>query len=173
MEDKDFQKKNLESIYSDASLALIFNDYRLLSKMNAPLSTKVQMLKQLFKLYPNRWRIVGITKSALQILKDNNFIYKKGMKIQRSHKKNCHEIYSKMFIEPFENSDKWWKYYIKNDETILSLSSENKSISTNKFILPIDQSLELFKDKGYVWTHKDKEIKYLKELYIKHIEKNI
>lgn len=146
----------------------LFHDYLFILQMKASKSAKVQMLKHIFKQYHNRWRVIGITRSALETLKKNDFKYVSGMKIQRAHIHDCDIIYSNLLNDHFKNHNDWWDYYYKHDETVLSLSSENKSIKTNKDIIAIDEKLELFKDNGYVWTHKGNEIEYLKTLYKKH-----
>lgn len=146
----------------------LYHDYKLVKKMKVPIAARVQILKQIFKQCPDRWRVVGITEKALLRFKEYDFKYAKGMQVQRSHLHNSHDVYVEMMQTKFESHEPWWKHYYKNDETILATSSENLNVAKLDYF-PIKLSLNLFKYKGYIWTHGLKEIQYLKELYTKEL----
>ena len=146
------------------SVENMFYDYNLICKMKSDIKYKIRMMTTIFTSHPEMWRVTGITEKALQKFKDNDFKYKPGLQIHRSHLFNRNEIYAEMLGMKFKNCDVWWDYYFDRDKTIFTTSSENKTGKMSKVIL-IDSSLKLFKSSGFIWKHGKNEIKYLKQLF--------
>ena len=69
-----------------------------------------------------------------------------------------------MLEGPIEDFDEWWGFYHESDKCVLATSGENNSGKIGD-VIPIDQSLGLFKSSGFTWTHrKGVEAKFLREL---------
>ena len=64
---------------------VMFKAFLEIQNMEVPYSVKNKMLGALFGMTPDPWRVVGITEKAINRFKDNNYIYKAGMGINRSH----------------------------------------------------------------------------------------
>ena len=75
------------------------------------------------------WRVVGITKDALQVYANQDFKQKSHSSIQRAHIKDRKDMYGELLSRKYEINE-WWNYFWDNDKTIISTSSEN---NTNKF----------------------------------------
>jgi hypothetical protein len=142
----------------------LYHDYKLLVKMKVGNAKKARLLSDLLGEAENPWRVVGITHEALKVFKNHGFKKVSKMGINRSHKTPRKQIYSFMLENNFDNSKEWWNYHFENDITILSTSSENLR-GTNSEIIEIDQSLNLFRCRGFGWAHGKKEILFLKKLY--------
>ncbi len=142
----------------------LHHDYLLVCKMKSPIKIKARLLTELFGKSENPWRVVGITRSALNVFFDNGFNTVPNMKINRSHIVPRIESYTRMLEEIFIEPQSWWAYYFDNDKTILSTSSENMSNSSSE-IFPIDNDDYLFKSKGYSWSYGKKEKEFLQKLY--------
>ena len=66
---------------------IMFNAFQQVQKMDkVPLPIKNKMLSAIFKMNPEKWRVIGITEKAVLRFEENEFKYKTGIKIQRSHK---------------------------------------------------------------------------------------
>lgn len=142
----------------------LYHDFLLISQMKASEKTKVKFLTELFSETENPWRVVGITKNALEVFKNYDFKRVSRMGINRSHINDRKTTYTKMLNSVFKNSTEWWDYYYENDKTIFATSSENMSSSLQNVIY-YKNSEVLFKSKGYAWTHrKNNEVPYLKKL---------
>ena len=148
-----------------------YHDFLLIREMRAPTSKRYRMLGELLSANPNAWQVVGITYGALSVFAGNNFEYKSRMGINRAHIVDRHQTYTTMLEGPIMELDEWWQFYVENDQTILSTSTENmKKKKTNpKLIYSVDANLGLFRSKGFAWSHKEPEIKFLQELYQKTI----
>ncbi len=148
------------------SIEEMFEDFKMIQKMNAPDKFKAGMLTYLFAADPERWRVVGITKNALLKLKESDFKRTPRMGLNRSHKHGRNDIYCQMLSMDFANSKEWWTFYYNHDETILATSSENISGNIKEIdIFPINPVDGLFKSVGYGWSHRKTEQAHLKELY--------
>ena len=65
---------------------IMFNAFQQVQKMDkVPLPIKNKMLSAIFKMNPEKWRVIGITEKAVLRFQQYEFKYKTGMKIQRSH----------------------------------------------------------------------------------------
>jgi len=142
----------------------IFEDFQLLKNFKVDIKVKKKMLKELLEAGPNPWRVVGITPEALSLFKKNKFKKVKNIKIQRAHLKDRDIWYGKLFEEEWKDSNSWYEFIHKNDQTVLALSSENKNIKGINYIEFDKTTTNLFRSKRITWTHKAEEIKFLEEL---------
>jgi hypothetical protein len=156
------QLVNFKNIYKD--LLVIRN------KIRAPLKYKLLMLGSLLTQNKNSWRIVGITKEALIVFSKHNFKYATRMGINRSHFVNRAKTYTRMLTGKVMPFNKWLKFYLDNDKTILATSSENL---LNKFskTYKINTNNNLFIATGYRWRHTSQETNSLKIIHKKIIKK--
>lgn len=141
----------------------LHHDYLLISKMKAPIKVKARLLTELLAQYDNVWRVVGITRMALNVFIENDFKKIKRMGINRSHKVDRIKTYTHMFENVDYNPETWWEYFIKNDETILATSSENMSGNSSDVICFINDG-NLFKNSGFSWRYRINEKEFLKRL---------
>ena len=144
----------------------LYHDFLLISQMKVSEKTKIKFLTELFSETGNPWRVVGITKNALEVFKKNNFHRVSRMGINRSHIKDRKDTYSEMLNSKVKNSAEWWNYYYENDKTIFATSSENMSSRLDlDNVIPLKNSEGLFKSQGYAWAHRKKnEVPYLQNL---------
>ena len=141
----------------------IYHDYLLIKEMNSNISTKSKILTNVICQWNDFWKVIGITKDALKVFSENNFKNKSKNSINRSHIKQDRIVTNTYLLTNDLSFDEFWKYLIENDKTILATSSENK---TNTFsdVIPIDESLNLFKSSGFGWKHNKSEIDFLKSI---------
>jgi hypothetical protein len=133
-----------------------YDDFLLIRQMKVRLERKVRLLTELLAEYPEMWLVTGVTEKALKIFFENNFRRKPKIGINRSHINDRSEIYKKMLNGEFEDCEKWWNFYLKNDKTILTTTTENKTgIWSN--IYDIEPNLNLFRNQGFSWKHGKKE----------------
>ena len=142
----------------------LYHDFLAIRGMRASLPVKVRMLTALFGANTNSWRVVGITLEALKVFASNDFKTKSGDKINRSHYVDRDDTYKKMLTGDLMCKDGWWKFYTKNDITVLATGSENMSGDWSE-VYPIDESLGLFRTSGYKWRHTKQEREFLMKLY--------
>jgi hypothetical protein len=145
------------------SIADLHHDYLLISKMKMPIKRKARLLTELLAQYEGTWRVIGITKAALEKFIECDFVKVKRMGIQRAHLTDRIKTYTYMFENVFYDADSWWKYHLQKDETILSTSSENMS-STLKDVIYFDNNDLYFKNAGFTWAYRKKEKAFLREL---------
>ena len=141
----------------------ILQDFNLIKKMHAPMSTKISFLTNLFANQDNPWRVIGITQEALVVFAHHDFKKVSRMGINRSHLVARNETYRELLGTEFENTDQWWDFYFSRDMTILSTSSENMSSNFSE-VYVIDENHGLFKTSGYAWKHGKEETAFLTAL---------
>lgn len=142
----------------------LYHDFLAVRGMRASLPLKVRILTALFGANTNGWRVVGITLEALKVFASNDFKSKSGDNINRSHHKDRDTTYKKMLTGRLMNKNAWWKFYLKNDTTVLATSSENVSGKWSE-VYNIDESLGLFRTSGFKWRHTKQEREFLMKLY--------
>ena len=141
----------------------MFNAFLQVQQMDVPYSVKNKMLGAIFGMTPSPWRVVGITEKAIYRFKENNFKYKSGMGINRSHifprhKRNRYLLENKDWI-----LDSWWNYFYLRDKCVLATSTENmnKEAIISKFSVP----RQMFQSSGFSFKVKEKETLFLEEMY--------
>lgn len=148
----------------------VYQDFLLLKEFKSPDKIKKKMLKELLETTENPWRVIGITKSALLLFKENDFKLKfkgKNLPIQRAHLNDRDVWYTDLFQKEFQNHIDWYDFICKNDNTILALSTENKKINEIDYILFDENSIKLsfFKSTRISWKHSERERNFLKMIY--------
>jgi hypothetical protein len=116
------------------------------------------------------WRVVGITRKALERIAEHGFKYKAGSSIHRSHIISRKDMYISMLerCEPMQ-IDEWWNYFWENDRTIIATGTENNAKAPMSECYEIDPEMGLFQCNpvaGFKLTQK-KEGVFLRELYEK------
>lgn len=104
----------------------VYKDYKTLQSMNAALNIKVKTLEALVSQCTNTWRVVGITKKALQQFADQDFEWVRYSGIQRAHKARRHDTYSNLLKEP-ATFEEFWKTVDLHDKTVLAVKGERNS----------------------------------------------
>ena len=140
----------------------MFNAFLQVQRMKVPYSVKNKMLGAIFGMTPSPWRVVGITEKAIYRFKENNFKYKSGMGINRSHIYPRHKRNRYLLETKDWTLDAWWKYFYTRDKCILATSTENmnKDPIVSKFRVPRN----MFQSSGFSFKVKEKETLFLKEL---------
>ena len=147
----------------------VYSDFQKIKSMNSDLQVKNRMITVLLIQNPFCWRVTGITKSALNEIKNNEW-KRDGLKLTRSHVFNRIETH-KIMLEKDMNINEWWNFYWDRDFTIISKSSENNNISTYDYI-KIDFELGLFRNSGFSWRHSRTEMDFLRSLWDEHGTEN-
>ena len=136
-----------------------------------PFTEISRILSSIEGSHNNPWRIVGITKECLKRFKDNDFKYKAGLGINRSHYKHRKETHKELMESNLldKPGDEWFDYWWNRDKTYLATSSENmKDNVKEEDIIPL-QANGLFRASGFGWRHSKEEQEYLRNLYEKEI----
>lgn len=144
------------------SIIDLHHDYLLITKMTVPVNRKIRLLSELFGETENPWRVIGITRAALNIFKENGFNKVKRMGINRAHLVDRKTSHKYMLENVFKEPDDWWEYYYENDKTILATSSENMSSSFSE-IYYFENNDQLFKSSGFNWSYRKKKEKVFLE----------
>lgn len=139
----------------------LYHDYLFIKKLKSPLQVKVRMMTSLLEQYEGSWKIVGITRQALEKFYRKDFKYERFMEINHSHLFDRHKTYKEMLTKDM-NEKEWWDLFLKNDECVLSLSNENKNVKNE---IPFETDGNLFKKKGFGWRHTKQEQEFLRNLY--------
>lgn len=139
----------------------IHENYLVICNMNCETRVKVKLLSELLAFYPGCWKVIGITKNALEVFKKNEFQKVSRMGINRSHLVDRHKTYTRMIQSPNMDFDSWWIDYLNNDKTILSTSSENLSKTCSEIVY---FDTDLFPARGFAWRHGKAESVFLKTL---------
>lgn len=113
------------------------------------------------------WRVVGISMAALEALARNDFRYVKGT-VCRAHVvdriSTAGAIFETKSKTPI-SQEAFFSLYFKNDETIITTKTENKTGSRVPSFIPIDVKLGLFPSKAIAWRHGRAEREYLRSLH--------
>jgi hypothetical protein len=115
------------------------------------------------------WKVVGITKGALEVFAKSDFKYKSGQGITRAHLVPRVETVKQLLSEssPYDQ-DRFVEFWNKNDMTVICAKGENKSSIPN-YIPIANLQGALFSCEGKLagWHHKKEEISFLKDLHKK------
>ena len=123
---------------------------------------KVKILGEMMaSAYDDHWRVIGITKEALNVFQVHGFKKVSRMGINRGHIYDRHDTLKYMLEHPFQDVDEWWDFYYNRDKTILMTSTENMS---GKLSDHYEVPEGLFRSSGYAWRHGKEEVEFLTEL---------
>lgn len=140
----------------------VFFYYRQLCDWKLPIKKKVKMLMSLLECaYDDHWRVIGISKEALNVFKVHNFKKVSRMGINRGHIYDRNETLTYMLEHPFNDADEWWDFFYSRDRTILMTSTENMSNKVGDYF---EVPEGLFHTQGFAWKHGKEEVDFLTEL---------
>jgi len=115
------------------------------------------------------WRVIGITREALDALATNDFNKNKlHSKLCRGHKidriKTTRELFDR---EKPMKLDEFFKVFLRNDQTVIMLNEQNNHTKPfPKFIKIDNPDAELFPNGSLMgWKHRKKEREYLRQLH--------
>ena len=140
-----------------------FHKYYLqICKWDIPTKNKVKILGELMaSAYDDHWRVIGITKEALNVFQNHGFKRVSRMGINRGHIFDRKDTLKYMLDYPFQDVDEWWNFYYDRDKTILMTSTEN---ITGKLSDHYSVPEGLFHNSGFAWRHGKEEVEFLTEL---------
>ncbi len=115
------------------------------------------------------WRVIGITREALEKLATEDFNKNKlPRQLCRGHRKDRIKTTRKLFKpEKPMKLDEFYKVFLRNDQTVIMLNEQNNhSTPFPKFIKIDNPNAELFPNGSLIgWMHRKKEREYLRQLY--------
>jgi len=156
-----------ESIFpSEETRKSIYNFYLLTYESKFSIPKKRHLMTSAMGYEKWGWRVVGITKSAVIEIANNNFKKPKGL--ERDHfKKSRKDTFNEIFVSEKYNLEKWWEKVWENDETILMTKNEhNKHKNLNKDdVLNVDYKIGLFRANGIGMSFTKRDGEFVKELY--------
>ena len=129
---------------------------------------KEKTLNILLAYEPWSWRVVGISKNAIKMFKENNFRKLKKDGPQRDHYFQERNITIRRMMEEIMPFEIWWDWFWVNDRTLIITKEEHskKSLNFKNDIISIDNNLGLFrtmKTVGYSF-YPDYEAKLVEKL---------
>lgn len=129
---------------------LMYRFYMLAYESGFDIAKKRHLMTAALGYEPWCWRVVGITKSAIIEIANNNFRLPKGL--QRDHfKKSRADTFNKIFEREYA-FEEWWSWVWDNDETILMTKEEHnqhKNLNQND-VYKVDYTLGYFRNKAVV-----------------------
>jgi len=141
-----------ENIFpSEETKKTIYSFYLLTYDSNFPIAKKRHLMTAAMGYEKWGWRVVGITKSAVIKIVNNNLRLPKGL--QRDHfKKSRSDTYNEIFLNEKYNLEKWWDTVWENDETILMTKEEHNKhkILKKEDVIEVDYKLGFFRNKAVV-----------------------
>lgn len=147
----------------------IHSVYKAIYNLPFGIQKKTMLLTALMGGADWSWRVTGITIGALEVLSANDYKYIKG-KICRAHLvariNTARAVFKKAHPLP---EDQFFKKIWKNDKTVISTKSENKTGGILPKAILIDYKLGLFQCKPLVgFKHGKKEAAFLRKLHLVH-----
>ena len=154
--------------FSRSEKKKIYAVYLAIFALPFPLPKKTTLLTALMGGTVWSWRVVGITPSALELLAENGYRYKKG-NICRAHLVARIETARKVFERrrPFSESHFFNRFW-ENDKTVIATRAENRTNNgLPKKWIRINSDLGLFPSGLVSFRHGRKEVSHLRELHAK------
>jgi len=162
-------KKTPNSEPTEGQKKQLYNLYKAIyhSKLD---NKRNKLMTYLFAWEDWSWRIEGISKGALQILKEKKFYPKpKGLLVRHHHKQNRATTYEEMLKKEM-SFEHWWSYFWENDVTYLITKTEHDDINSikllDKDIVKINWTDGYFKGGGLVGF---KYLKSIEAVYVKQL----
>lgn len=136
-----------------------FDYYKQICTWNVSQARKRKLIANILEdCYENHWRVIAITKEALNIFKVHGYKKVSRMGINRGHVFDRKDTLDAMINIPFQDAEEWWEFFYNRDQTILQTSTENMS---GKLSETYEVPPGLFHTSGYAWKHGTEEIKFL------------
>ncbi|MGZ8984552.1 MAG: hypothetical protein ACXW11_11485 [Methylotenera sp.] len=152
-----------DSLHKEQIYAVYLSIFNLISSTQK----KCSILTPLLGGYETSWRVIGITKAALELLAENEYRYVKGA-ICRAHIVGRYETAKQIFEcnAPLDLST-FFEIVWKNDRTVIATKSENKNNGTLPKVIPIDYLKKLFTCNEIVgFKFRKIEAEFLKDLHL-------
>ena len=115
------------------------------------------------------WRVIGITREALDLLATKDFNKSKlSGQLCRGHKKDRIKTTRELFdLKKPMKLDEFYKVFLRNDQTVIMLKKQNNTKPFPKFIKINNSNAELFPNGPLIgWKHRKKECEYLRQLHL-------
>ena len=124
-----------------------------------PIKKKIRIMGELMaSCYDDHWRVVGITREALNVFQAHGYKKVPRMGINRGHVFDRKDTLDAMINIPFQDAEEWWEFFYNRDQTILQTSTENM---TGKLSETYEVPPGLFHTSGFAWKHGTEEIEFL------------
>ena len=144
----------------------LHKNYLLLCEMDLPLPTKSRMLDTIIAIWDGHWRVLGITKAALEVFAKEDYLKVSGIDINRSHTTDRHIRNTFLLENPMQDAEEWWQYVVDHDGTYFATKSENLSDKWSEMVEFTELPDGAFRNAGFGWRHrKSVEMPYLKALH--------
>ena len=111
---------------------------------------------------PVVWRIVGVTRDAVEVFAEHDYRKQSRMGVNRGHLIDRNDTYTQLFTHRFDDPWEWWDFYYSRDRTVLMTSTENVS-GNHSEIFDIPDGL--FLSSGFAWRHRKEERDFLRGLH--------
>ena len=149
----------------------LFNGFIAIQKLEGiPNKTKHRMLWEMFVCNGENtlfWEVVGITETAGQKIKENNYKLPKGSKenkVNRSHIYSRIETSMIMLEKTDWTMESWWNFYRERDKCVLATGTENMSKEKEVIKYQVPEGKGLFPSAGFSCRIGDKEKEFLIEI---------
>ncbi len=125
------------------------------------------MLDSLISDWSGHWRVIGITRAALEEFARYDFKRKSGMDLNRSHLMDRIDRNTYLLEIVITDADEWWKYITDHDSTVLTTKSENMTDKWSEVFDFTDLPTEdAFTNSGFNCKYRAKvEKPYLQKLF--------
>lgn len=110
------------------------------------------------------WRVIGITETALRILRENGYKRKDGDKITRAHLRERSATVKELLSLPELSEAKFFEFWRKHDPVVLCAPGENKK-AVGPYIAIENERSDLFSSGTVSWRHGQLERDFLAALY--------
>ena len=148
----------------------LFDGFIAIQKLKGiPNKTKHRMLWEMFVCNGENtlfWEVVGITETAGQKIKENNYKLPKGSKenkVNRSHIYKRIETSMIMLEKTDWTMEEWWNFYRERDKCVLATGTENMSKEKEVIKYQVPEGKGLFPSAGFSCRIGDKEKEFLIE----------
>ena len=136
-----------------------FDYYQQICTWNVSQARKRKLISNILEdCYENHWRVIAITKEALNIFKVHGYKKVSHMGINRGHIFDRKDTLDAMINIPFQDAEEWWEFFYNRDQTILQTATENMS---GKLSETYEVPPGLFHTSGFAWKHGTEEIEFL------------
>ncbi len=148
----------------------LFDGFIAIQKLEGiPNKTKHRMLWEMFVCNGENtlfWEVVGITETAGQKIKENNYKLPTGSKenkVNRSHIYSRIETSMIMLEKTDWTMEAWWNFYRERDKCVLATGTENMSKEKEVIKYQVPEGKGLFPSAGFSCRIGDKEKEFLIE----------
>lgn len=143
----------------------VHETYEFLFRLPFSIQRKNVVFSALLAGEPWSWRVIGISKAALEALAKTDFRYAKAT-ICRAHIVDRFETSKIIFsgTSPL-SKERFFEIMLENGRTIITTKSENKVGGAPPSYLPIDPDRGLFANKLISFVHGAAERAYLRDLH--------